>query len=190
MHYPMHLRRQIYKKFSENQKIIGDSIISIANVTRKMTNILFKRLSTENIDLYKMKVARYFLICPSVSTEKLLDYLFTITNVSSVPFLIIADLSPLSLDHLFLEICDRIENSPNFSDWPIEIATFLGKTFSEHYKSMDLEGYITFLKIGLKKLKYRYLCLLKALITEMATVNYRGNLSKSDIEQRRRIRAA
>ncbi|KAK8886034.1 hypothetical protein M9Y10_041494 [Tritrichomonas musculus] len=186
MHYSMHIRRQIYKKFTENQNIIGDSIIKRANVTRKMTGILFKRLSIENVEQYSMEVSQLFLKSPSIASEKLLDYLFTITDIPTLPFLITADFSPLSLDYLFLEICDRIRNEslPNLSNWPIEIATFLGKIFSRHYNSMDLNGYISFIKFGLKRYKLPYLCLLKALITEMATVNYRGNLSKSDIELR------
>lgn len=181
--YSMHSRRQIYKKFTENQNLIGVQKIKIANATRKITSI-FKRLTIENIDKFTMQVAQLFLISPSVASEKLINYIFQIPDITSIPYLIIADLSPLSLDYLLLEICERIETSSITSDWPFEIASFLGNTFLNHYNEMDLEGYISFIKNGLKKFKFPYLCLLKSLIAEMGKTDYLGNLSKSDIELR------
>ncbi|OHT16301.1 hypothetical protein TRFO_13314 [Tritrichomonas foetus] len=188
--YPMNIRSQIYQKFAKNQTILVDTLISTANAIRKMTFSL-KVISLQNYEEYLGKMQKLFLMAPHIASEHLLNYLCSMKPPNDIPFLITSDLSYLSLDYLLLYICNSIENmnlssnsSQNISEWPSDIALFFGKLFSHFYQHIDLAGYLSFIQKGLLKLKLPYLCLLRALITEMATVNYKGNLTDSDSELR------
>lgn len=198
--FSMDERFEIYEKFSMNQTSILDSIVMIANTIRKFEYIL-KRVTIGTYKQYSLKISKLFLRALKTTSTILLNYIEDDKPPIDVPFLIISDLSPLSLDYLFLLSCKKIEEMINTSmipsdqidfenglndsnEWPIGLSVFLGKTFSAHSEDMDLQGYLSFINNGLSEFKIQYVCLLRELIVAMTSSNYQGNLTKSEIEIR------
>lgn len=184
-------RAQIYKHFTDGQLQISDSMTAVADTSREIL-YTFKRLSESNAASYTSKFAQWFVVAPNFAASELYRHICDTAPLSKIPFLITEGLSPLALDFLLVYFCEQIKSKRiivgnpgrDVSDWPLDIAAFLGGLFADHAEVMDLFGYVEFVTKGLMSLKLGYLCLFRELITRMTAANYGGNLTSNEIEMR------
>lgn len=183
-------RREIYNRFDSFQSRSVDQMLIVANTKRKVVFAL-KRVSKNTATKFAPKFSRLILRAPSNTATALLEFIgdkVPYDNESVIN--LVSCLSSLSFDMLldtFLKNIDAkniFSAGKNISEWPEDVATFLSNVFTENYNEMDLAAYVNILYSGIASFSTAHVCLFAILVERMCGVEYRGNLTKAQYNER------
>ena len=184
-------RYEIYHQFNEKQKTCIDQMFVTAEARRKVSFTL-RRLSNGRGKEFSGKFSRIMLRAPKIAVNGIIEFITDKSydkNTKQSLSYIINYFSPLSLDQMiwiFIQaIDDKSFKSTNddVNEWPVDFATFVATTFTDHYNEMDLNALIDVIENGIRNMNTAYVCLFSKLVENMCLVNYSGDLTDSQFEK-------
>ncbi|KAI5552764.1 mRNA transport, partial [Trichomonas vaginalis G3] len=183
-------RREIYDNFDKFQSVCVEQMLIVSNTIRKIS-FTMRRVTKDTASKFAPKFSRLMLRSPEKTARGLIEFIGDkVPYDNDTVINLVSCLSPLSYDMLlgtFLRSIDQkliVAAGKNVSDWPQDIATFLSNVFRANYKDMDLPAYVNILHTGIVNMSTAHVCLFGRLVERMCGVEYRGNLTPQQYNER------
>jgi hypothetical protein len=178
---PFGVRCQIYRNAAEVPAQIAALQIKTASISGVISRVC-RRLTTESARTYSGKIVKLVLAAPSVVIPAIIHSTVTCPNCPplGIPVAALGKISCLGCDFvlwLLTDFVDRTEPSQPVSE-------FMAKLVADHYETIDFVVYLDFLHRGLRRNSLYAVQMLCALVTAVTGYQYRGDLCRSEIEER------